>query len=679
MKTNLTIVLLSLLFLNMGLNAQIRINYINGTYISAQMYNESNYNEYKELLTELDSLGITKIIIQNIGSVDANGVPKEDVSQTLIENMINDAVVANPKMDIYLGLYTNNQQFWVQPVRNSLCQYGKEYVQKLTPETRNHLKGYYAPFEFGVAGEIGRDGNVGTPGADYTLADYNDILATYRQFDSTITYGTDKKFVISGYFDPLEGNRTSPRNPDEIGNSVATFLNGCHPDIFILQDGVGSFDTPILNENGFYLDDYLRKAKEAFNNAYINTPITFRTTEFWINTEIFQWSGIKHDKWESNFTGPVMVRQMNEQLYYDSRYATNEGIISWINQGNMTKHRIPWTWESTNARRFDSLGAVFLYKGYRAIYQGKGKYYDGTNDPLSMSYTFGTVKPSGDFLDPNTRKLLDGNFGQERVFADWYGDWMTKWVGFITPDSTVIPIDIIVDLKHSNQPVTDVSFMALSCSNPPLVYPDSFKVFVSDTISVITEPRNLLGTSAQMGYNTSLSNYKLLEYSDSISVPNNLGHSSRAMFFIDKDEPKKGQFVDIRIYPRKWSWLTLSEIEVFSSSLGGTLLKDKKNLQNGTSEAIPHENCLLPNYPNPFNPTTNIQYSIKENSHVILKVYNVLGKEIKTIVDEVQPAGSKIVTWNGTDNDGMVVPTGIYIYQIKAGNFVKAQKMLLMK
>ncbi|MEJ2048991.1 MAG: FlgD immunoglobulin-like domain containing protein [Calditrichota bacterium] len=85
------------------------------------------------------------------------------------------------------------------------------------------------------------------------------------------------------------------------------------------------------------------------------------------------------------------------------------------------------------------------------------------------------------------------------------------------------------------------------------------------------------------------------------------------------------------------------------------------------------------NYPNPFNPTTSIGYALKENTKVVLKIYNLLGQEVRTLVNGNQEVGYKKVAWDGMNDKGTRVASGIYIYRIKAGDFVKARKMILMK
>ncbi|MCK4223612.1 MAG: T9SS type A sorting domain-containing protein [candidate division Zixibacteria bacterium] len=94
---------------------------------------------------------------------------------------------------------------------------------------------------------------------------------------------------------------------------------------------------------------------------------------------------------------------------------------------------------------------------------------------------------------------------------------------------------------------------------------------------------------------------------------------------------------------------------------------------------LPMNLSLSQNYPNPFNPDCEIRYALPKDAEVTLSVYNVLGQKIKTLVDEFQAAGHKTVHWDGTDEDGNKVASGIYFYRIKAGDFTEAKKMILMK
>jgi hypothetical protein len=94
---------------------------------------------------------------------------------------------------------------------------------------------------------------------------------------------------------------------------------------------------------------------------------------------------------------------------------------------------------------------------------------------------------------------------------------------------------------------------------------------------------------------------------------------------------------------------------------------------------IPEVFVLRQNYPNPFNPVTTIQYDLPENSYVNVIIYDMLGRQVKTLLNQTQDAGFKSVIWNATNNYGKPVSAGVYLYQIQAGEFVKTKKMVLLK
>ncbi|UCG52218.1 MAG: T9SS type A sorting domain-containing protein, partial [Candidatus Latescibacterota bacterium] len=98
-------------------------------------------------------------------------------------------------------------------------------------------------------------------------------------------------------------------------------------------------------------------------------------------------------------------------------------------------------------------------------------------------------------------------------------------------------------------------------------------------------------------------------------------------------------------------------------------------------DPIAFENRLGDNYPNPFNPTTTIKYSIKEPAHVSLKVYNVAGQLVKTLVDDAKKPRAEgfAVTWDGHDNKGQPVASGVYFYKFVTKNYVQTKKMVFLK
>ena len=94
---------------------------------------------------------------------------------------------------------------------------------------------------------------------------------------------------------------------------------------------------------------------------------------------------------------------------------------------------------------------------------------------------------------------------------------------------------------------------------------------------------------------------------------------------------------------------------------------------------LPQEFALHQNYPNPFNPVTRIRYDLPENSMVNITVYDMLGREVKTLVNQVQDAGFKSIMWDATNYYGKSVSAGIYLYQIQSGGFIQTEKMVLLK
>ena len=93
----------------------------------------------------------------------------------------------------------------------------------------------------------------------------------------------------------------------------------------------------------------------------------------------------------------------------------------------------------------------------------------------------------------------------------------------------------------------------------------------------------------------------------------------------------------------------------------------------------PEEFVLHQNYPNPFNPVTTLRYDLPENSLVNVTIYDMLGRQVKTLINQTQDAGYRSVIWDATNNFGKPVSAGIYLYQIQAGEYMQTKKMVLLK
>ena len=163
--------------------------------------------------------------------------------------------------------------------------------------------------------------------------------------------------------------------------------------------------------------------------------------------------------------------------------------------------------------------------------------------------------------------------------------------------------------------------------------------------------------------------------------------------------PVDYQFVFPRVTSFDWTQYTL-DVTVPSDPLAkalevrlhpyarfvGTVYFDDLTVQViGTTTGIAAGNGLPKtyelenNYPNPFNPSTNIKYGVPRDGYVSLVIYNVLGQQVKNLVDMPRSAGRYEVTWDGRDNAGRTVGTGVYFYRLQAGEGGIVKKMLLLK
>jgi hypothetical protein len=124
------------------------------------------------------------------------------------------------------------------------------------------------------------------------------------------------------------------------------------------------------------------------------------------------------------------------------------------------------------------------------------------------------------------------------------------------------------------------------------------------------------------------------------------------------------------------------EIELVNSAAvakGGGRLTTTVNRSSTGEVVVPLEYALRQNVPNPFNPTTEIAFSLAVESRVKLEVFNITGQKVATLLDERMTAGNHTVTWNGRASSGEPAASGVYFYRITAGNFTESRKMLLLK
>ena len=144
---------------------------------------------------------------------------------------------------------------------------------------------------------------------------------------------------------------------------------------------------------------------------------------------------------------------------------------------------------------------------------------------------------------------------------------------------------------------------------------------------------------------------------------------------------------------KEFTEVTVEFAEMVLTTMDVSALVDEGTVLTTTAKVVPvpTEFALEQNYPNPFNPTTTIHYALPYGErgtetgdrtqpiHTTLKIYNILGQEVCTLVDEAQEAGYYTVTWDSRDNHGRQLPSGIYFYQFVSGQFTDTKRMALMK
>lgn len=108
-------------------------------------------------------------------------------------------------------------------------------------------------------------------------------------------------------------------------------------------------------------------------------------------------------------------------------------------------------------------------------------------------------------------------------------------------------------------------------------------------------------------------------------------------------------------------------------------INNQTKVNNKNTIKIPCQIELYQNYPNPFNPTTLISYTLPKTSSVELKIFDILGNDVRTLVNEIQNSGIRNSKWDGTDNDGNKLSSGIYYCRLKVNDNIKTIKMILMK
>ena len=123
----------------------------------------------------------------------------------------------------------------------------------------------------------------------------------------------------------------------------------------------------------------------------------------------------------------------------------------------------------------------------------------------------------------------------------------------------------------------------------------------------------------------------------------------------------------------------LEDIQDFYINTTLLMLSTGDDVSLADVTVMPEKFTLHQNYPNPFNPVTTLRYELPEQTHVNITIYDMLGRKVKTILNEQQSPGYKQLIWDASNDNGKPVSASIYLYQIQAGEYISTKKMVLLK
>jgi len=241
----------------------------------------------------------------------------------------------------------------------------------------------------------------------------------------------------------------------------------------------------------------------------------------------------------------------------------------------------------------------------------------------------------------------------------------------VAPDSQIVwSLKLEGVLSHyRSERITNLYPQAHSIVGPDFALQGNARLISADTIQNTLTFNFINEGWAKQSYNYQLLSDSVTTYhSGQIALQPGESNSVHISLTFDAFD----EFVDL-------DWIVTNSTGDGTSDTVHYLLQSTPNGTSADGTGIPIEFKFYQNYPNPFNPVTTIQYELPEKSDVQITIYDLLGKEVKTLVSETQPAGYKSVQWNAANNMGQPVSAGVYLYQIRVGTYVQTNKMILLK
>ncbi len=291
--------------------------------------------------------------------------------------------------------------------------------------------------------------------------------------------------------------------------------------------------------------------------------------------------------------------------------------------------------------------------------------------PAFLQTSFSTVQT--DSINGNETVLPTFVAGSITV-ADRAATFDSVWVDTVTgAQGETVTVDVFL---HNELPLTIIK-IPLRYSSPKLLF---------DTVLFAGTRGILAGQSRQSQVNTDSQEVLItLEYLDSSPLTPGDGPIARLRFTIDNTAPNDTFSIDSAAY------LGIVPLELTTTIADGSfrftpffhpgaiIVDFRTDVDDGENPNLPTEFRLRQNFPNPFNPTTKIGFSLPRGSEVSLEVYNLLGQKVRTLVNGYRQAGDYTVEFDGLSDRGSTVASGMYFYRIKTAARTETRKMTLLK
>ncbi len=612
-----------------------------------------------------DSLQLS-LTIRNVGQKNAEGVEGKLLSE-----------------DDYTRVIRSQCSFGNMAIDSSATSQGTPLILKCSPETFNGRSINLALEVTTSSGEKSIVPFTATVGLATTRDPSGPDAYGYYMYDNT-----DTTYAPHPTYSWVE------INPDSGGAGIRLNLGSTCDDKSILATPPfdiryygQQFNYLIACTNGFVAFDTSRfdMAGNFFYN-FFNWPIpdpgnaSGQISPFWddlqyatVHTGIYTWNDSTEHRFVIEWSGftnrNTSARETFEMIFYDpAYYPTITGDASFVFQYRVVNNN-------------DS-GENYASVGFESPSQVMGLQYTFANRYLATAPTLaagrailvttntgrGGVQGGVELNNGgnNSGVTISASTGQQRTTGHdgifWLRDVPPGIISLKAESPGYFPESLDSIVIAQDQTTTGIRFNLTQCMVPDsLTASETFENRVEVRWHAVVNPR-------LTGYNIYRSRWQSGEYTKLNSSP------ISGTLYTDSAVPDTGLYwYSVKAIYTDSSWSG----ESFASNSDCGRLFSSQGIAEG--RLIPETFSLSQNYPNPFNPTTTISFGLPKDSQVKVEVYNLLGQKVKVLFNGLAKAGYKSLIWDGKDNAGKPVSSGVYFYRIDAGSYHDSKKMMMLK